>query len=124
MEWTRPLAVVSTTDKPRKDDLVGSLVVITLRAYDPAFPTEYGTNAMAEFDLVVVEGRHAGYREAGRREFGTLARQVGTALQPGQTALGRYASGNGSGGRSWFGVTWADDPADFKAAEAAMATPF
>ena len=124
-EFKRPVNGADQGDKPRKDDLVGSLVAITMRDYDGECVTKYGKQAMAEFDLVVVDGDRAGYVEEARREFGNLAQQIGDGLEPGDMGVGRYISGEGNQGRKWFGIEWAEDEGDFAAAEAALSkAPF
>lgn len=112
-------------EKPGKQDLVGVLVAIELRDYQPDYETKYGVQPMVEFDLIAVDGKLAGYAEENRREFGNLARQIGVALKPGETGLGRYVAGEGNQGRRWFGIEWAVDDADYTAAEKALApAPF
>lgn len=110
----------AASEKPRKDALVGALIVITMRDYEQSFDTKYGKQAMAEFDLVVIDGDHAGYEEEARREFGNLAQQIGDGLQPGDRGVCRYISGEGNQGRRWFGVEWSEDEADYVAAGEAL----
>lgn len=122
INWKKPTnGAPQDPDRPTKESLVGSLVAITAVGYDANFPTSYGDQPMAEFDLLVVDGKFAGYVEESRREFGNLAKQIGTALQRGEMALGRIESGTGARGRVWYGVRWAEDPSDFAAADRAMA---
>lgn len=118
--FKRPANGADHAEKPRKEDLVGALLVVTMRQYDPACATKYGDQAMAEFDLLVVNGNRAGYVEKERREFGNLAMQIGRGLQPGDRGVGRYISGEGNQGRRWFGMEWSEDDADYAAAEAAL----
>lgn len=119
-QFTRPTVADSGyADSPRKADLVGSLVVVEMRDSNPAFETTYGPQFMAEFDLTVIDGSHAGFREQGRREFGNLGKQI-AQLKPGQTGVGRIVTGQGSQGRAWFGFEFSTDDADYAAADAAL----
>lgn len=120
IRWKKPSNSVVDPDRPSKDALMGSLVVVTLDEYDPKCDTEYGEQPMAQFDLVVVDGPFAGYREEKRREFGNLGKQIGAALSIGDVAVGRYTGGTGNAGRKWYGIEWAEEPGDFDAAEKAM----
>jgi len=119
-QFRRPANGIDHGGKPRKEDLVGALLVVTMKRYDPVSATKYGKQAMAEFDLLVVDGSRAGYAETARREFGNLAVQIGRGLQPGDRGVGRYISGEGTQGRRWFGMEWSEDDADYNAAEAAL----
>ena len=49
---------------PRKGDLIGDLLVIRMRGFEEKFETKYGDQASALFDLLVVDGKHAGLKEA------------------------------------------------------------
>lgn len=121
-KFKRPANGSEKGDKPRKEELVGARVVVRMREFDPQRETKYGDQAMAAFDLLVLDGEHDGYHEMGRREFGNLAAQIGAALKPGDLAVGRYISGEGNQGRRWFGIEWSEDDSDYDAAEAALAS--
>jgi hypothetical protein len=118
--FKRPPNGADHGEKPRKEDLVGALLVVMMRKYDPVCATKYGDQAMAEFDLLVVDGSRAGYAERERREFGNLAVQIGRGLSPGERGVGRFISGIGNQGRHWFGMEWSEDDADYTAAKAAL----
>lgn len=105
-------------DRPGKRQLVGALVIVKLLGYEPSYRNpngKYDPQPMAEFDLVVVDGPHAGYTEKARREFGNLGKQIGTALEFGQQGVGRYVFGD-----PWYGIDWAEADADYEAASKAL----
>lgn len=117
--FKRPSNSGDDNGSPRKGDLVGDLLVIRMRDYEPEFETKYGAQASALFDLFVVDGKHAGYKEADRREFGNLAQQIGDGLETGDIGCGRYVTGQGAQGRAWFGIEWVEDDEELARAEAA-----
>ena len=113
-------------DKPTKQDLVGELIVVTLTSYNPALPTTYGSPPAAFCDLIVVSGKHHG-RYDGWAAFGLLGKQIGEALEEGQTAPCRVISGS-KGNRSWieadFNVSAEDTAAALDAYNATAPAPF
>ena len=108
------------TDELGKDDLVGALAIFKVVDYDPETTTKYGVTATTTCEVTVVDGPHAGTVEPRFFAAGNLARQIGAGLDPGQMAPGRIVTGSSANGRSWYGITWATDPADLQKAEAAL----
>lgn len=119
---------VEGSDGPRKQDIVGELVVLTLTEYNDALPTQYGETTAAFCDLVVVTGKHAG-SYTGWGAFGLLGKQIGEALDEGESHPARIISGTTkTGNRSWIGadfdVSAEDMKAGLKAFQAAEPAPF
>ncbi len=116
--FARPENGPGPSDEIPKADLIGALVAITLKGYDPERPTSYGRSECATLDLWVLDGPYGGTQETDRCFFGLLARQI-SALEVGHTGVGRIVAG-GSESRPWTGITWSSADADYAAAEAAM----
>jgi len=101
-----------------KEDLLGKLAVYTLRSYDPERKGNYGVNPFATVDVLVVE---TGQVVQDWWAFSNLAKQFGEGLEIGESSPGRITSGpTKSGNGQWWGIDWAEDDADFEAAERAM----
>lgn len=103
-----------------KEDLLNELIVVQVDDYDPKTPTKYGTSATLLATVTVVTGELAGVVEPRFYCAGNLARQIGEALDVGAMAPGRIIKGQSATGRDWFGIEWATDPGDLKAAETAV----
>lgn len=115
-------------DGPVKQDLVGELIVVTLNTYNPEQPTSFGETQAAFCDLVVVTGEHKG-QYPGWAAFGLLGKQIGEAIDEGQTAPCRVTSGTSKNGqRTWIGADFDVDEDDTKLAldayNAAAPAPF
>lgn len=120
IKFATPKKSESDTDGIDKSDLVGALIAFTLREYDDKLPTVHGDTTAAFVDLVVVDGKLAGTTQERWAAFGNLGKQIGEALDEGDIAVGRITSGKSASGRSWFGIDYAEEPADFAAAEKAL----
>lgn len=106
------------SERPTKQDLLGSLVVLRLREYDPEFSSRFGTTQAAFLEeLYVCDGEHAGVYQD-KAYFGLIARQIGEALEAGQIAPARVVSGTTKAGSKWTGVDFDLDPKDLEAATA------
>ena len=107
-------------DELGKDDLLDTLAVFQVTEYDPEASTKYGTTATVICHTTVCEGELAGTVEERFFAAGNLAKQIGEALDVGDMAPGRIVKGTSANGRSWYGITWATEEADLKAAEEAL----
>lgn len=108
-------------DRPTKGDLVGALLVVELREYDPAKATKGNrTTPMAVVNVTVVDGDLAGTVLDDYALFGNVAKQIAKGLDLRETGVGWITTGVNDAGNEWFGIEWAEDEADFDAAAAAL----
>jgi len=109
-----------TAEDITKKDLVDSVVLVEVVAYDPAAQTVHGNSPQADVKLLVVTGPMAGQEREEWRTFGLLAKQL-DKLGKGVHAVKIVSGPTKNGQGQWYGVDSDLTKAERNKAEKALA---